>query len=323
MGTDISSTTQIPVLQSQSLLPAAVDPSVEASAAAVSAPQAEQNESGLLFSFLKSRSSLEGLGLRTPRNAGDTEALLLEVSLISERLFNNNNAAKGIAQGVAKRNELSEIHKNFLSIESLQSGIRIETEKRDEKLAGKAALEADLPALRQQESDLLVLVSGLSGDPEKTDELSVATQLLNQVREEIGQLEATLGELNGMLQFASFFGEFLGNILLKLLYHTDTQELEKAQKHAHGDDQQEKSTAVLSEFQRVLEIDLEDSFIQDLIGEDLRQDELEELTELTIGLSGVLVQISDVLLQLGDLAEVDLDAIARENNKERRLQLSL
>ncbi|MEO9530030.1 MAG: hypothetical protein ABJG32_21835 [Roseibium sp.] len=314
-----------------------MDPSVEASAAAVSAPQAEQNESGLLFSFLKSRSSLEGLGLRTPRNAGDTEALLLEVSLISERLFNNNNAAKGIAQGVAKRNELSEIHKNFLSIESLQSGIRIETEKRDEKLAGKAALEADLPALRQQESDLLVLVSGLSGDPEKTDELSVATQLLNQVREEIGaletgistlgeeigQLEATLGELNGMLQFASFFGEFLGNILLKLLYHTDTQELEKAQKHAHGDDQQEKSTAVLSEFQRVLEIDLEDSFIQDLIGEDLRQDELEELTELTIGLSGVLVQISDVLLQLGDLAEVDLDAIARENNKERRLQLSL
>ncbi|MEO9776463.1 hypothetical protein [Roseibium sp.] len=310
---------------------------MEASAAAVSAPQAEQNESGLLFSFLKSRSSLEGLGLRTPRNAGDTEALLLEVSLISERLFNNNNAAKGIAQGVAKRNELSEIHKNFLSIESLQSGIRIETEKRDEKLAGKAALEADLPALRQQESDLLVLVSGLSGDPEKTDELSVATQLLNQVREEIGaletgistlgeeigQLEATLGELNGMLQFASFFGEFLGNILLKLLYHTDTQELEKAQKHAHGDDQQEKSTAVLSEFQRVLEIDLEDSFIQDLIGEDLRQDELEELTELTIGLSGVLVQISDVLLQLGDLAEVDLDAIARENNKERRLQLSL
>lgn len=300
---------------------------------AATSQSAAPSVGALLQDFFRSRTHLEGLGLRTPRNAGDTEVLLAEVSLILGRLSANNDGMKGSADAVRKRSILNEADRNFRNLAGLDGAIQDKTLQKDQKNTERNELAAEVNGNTARIGELMAQLPTLGEEDQQQvlaeiGRLNTANNTLNaairDLDQQIGQLTAEIDTLTASFTILTIFGNFLGNFILRFLFQSDAVQIEETKQEVEKLREEEELSEITPAFQNLLEIDLEDAAIQEFIADrNLDETEVAETFKQAIGLLGSFFEALGVLLQAADLVELDLDASARANNKAQRLQLSL
>jgi len=230
---DLSSVAQR-LFQTKSTQPANLESDVAGvSVAASSQPTTIQNVDEEVSAFKLSKFSLETFGLRMPNNIGDLAAEAGLSELVAEFLERDNKGLKGVAQGVAARDELSQRLENLEKIGELEeqaaelgetvTTLEGEISTLTAQEAGKQAeldeKTPELDALRQDEADLEALIAGLSSDPANAEELAAAQTQLTQVRADIAAAEDRIATLQNDL------GEIRSDLAAAQQSLSDTRQL--------------------------------------------------------------------------------------------------
>ncbi len=251
------------------------------------------NSSRLLQSFVIARNSLDSVGLRRPLNAGDTEMLLAEISLIIAELSGDNETSR--ANNQASRAIIRSLFERF-NINSI------------------AAARAQIEVAAAELGRLWTL-----------DTTDLPKEEVDAIRVQIGILNRLIATLNSQIERATFIQSFIDFFigLIGLPEAVSPEFLENLSFFVRESSEQEQSE-ILSDFQEILEVDLEDTDIQEYIAELSIEDiNIEKAQIVSFGLLGSFFEALGVFFQQADLVELDLDPLARANNKQQRLQVTL
>ncbi|PTW56677.1 hypothetical protein C8N35_111140 [Breoghania corrubedonensis] len=283
--------------------------------------------------FFRTSSNLGVLGLHPPRNAGDIEAILAQVSLTVDQLASESDGLKGIARAVRRRNVLSEMTGNFANAAGLRQGIADKTVEMETKTATRDGMNGQLAALNAQASQLSAAIPGLEGD-DKTkaeqalavlkDQISTLSSEIGVLNDQLNVLSGEISDLNDALSVLNLFGDFLGSFILKAMYQTDEIQSEDTQEYASSGQKEEKIRDILPLLENIFEVRLEDEAIQEFIADnDLSEGDVEAVLEKAVGLLASVFSALETLIQSSDLAEFDPNAAAAATDKGGRLQIAL
>ena len=289
------------------------------------------------YSFAQSIGSLRGLGLRLPGNAGDSEALILLIDLVSGRLSNDNEAQKGISQNMRKRGTLGEMQQRYRDLASIRSALENLTAQRSDLIADKSALQSDLAAQQTREHDLRDLVATLSVDPEaNAEQLAHAQRQLDSVVATVGSLESEISNVAGQinriegdiaqrqeleadaLQFIATMFNFV--MALDQTYLNNSEDHHGSHMKANREDQQRE---IFENVDRIYELDSEDQTIREAVVQNDIDRRNQELAALSAGLSSIIYATMDVIAQEKSAKQLDLHTLAHSTNGGNRLQLAL
>ena len=265
------------------------------------------NSSGLLQNFVISRASLSSVGLRAPINAGDTEVLLAEVSLILSELNDQNESYKATNQA-----NTGLVRSNFERF-TINLSERIRKEIND--------LNSEITSLQTEISNLQAIDQTTLSETQK----EALNSQISSLNTRFTDLNAQVTGLNVALALAIFLQIFV-ELFASLLGLGETAffELLETLVNQESENTEENLSVILPEFQEVFEVDLEDAEIQEYIAEFGIEDEnIEKAQIVSFGLLGSFFEALGVFFQQADLVELDLDSVARANNKQQRLQIAL
>lgn len=270
-----------------------------------------------------------GLGLATP---GNSEAVLLQLKIISNRLAQDNEALKEITASNGKRNALSQMLAAFSKISSVAEDINSLQQQLTSIKHDKSALQAELSALGTQQAMLEQNIILFSGDPTKTEELAMAqadladvgTQMavvssqISTVNGQIGQLQS---ELDAKQQLQSSIQNLGGAVFLSVLRLAPEAEADE--------DANAMADAVIEESLRTIyddlfdlnEVSLRDNSVKELLGEIALENEQIRMARISAMMSALVATFAEVVIE--EQGERQVERAARPNHEIARAQLAV
>lgn len=312
------------------------------------------NASGLLQNFILPKTTLDALGLLRPSNQGDSEVLVSQAFLTSERLADENesNEASAIsARAATQASILAAFQLRLATLENENNAARATIAANNTQLnaidADIGQVLQDIDRLENRQQSLTDQINALDVTDENAGQIRELRAQLADVDSQIGQLNNTLNTLENDQDRLRTANAGLANEIDERQESIDGQNrvftlistaLERLVAAADGVNQtvegaQEQTVIttgeviledILPDLQNIFEIDLEDAGLETTIrASQLDDREIEDAVTVSFGLVGSFFESLGLFLQLANLVELDLDTTAFGNNKTQRMHITI